>query len=98
MLFRSPGKEKLAALCEVLARQPVLVNTALAPGRPDLAAAIRCEDRLYGIVAVYELDPERFTTYYQDLVKVVVGLIERDLVRALDASHGEPACAGEVHA
>lgn len=93
-----PDKEKLAALCEVLARQPVLVNTALAPGRPDLAAAIRCEDRLYGIVAVYELDPERFTTYYQDLVKVVVGLIERDLVRALDASHGEPACAGEVHA
>lgn len=91
-----PDGEKLAALCEALARQPVFVNTALTPGRPDLAAAIRCNDRLYGIVAAYELDPERFTTYYQDLLKVVVGLIERDLVRALNAPHREAACAGEV--
>lgn len=92
-----PDGEKLAALCEELNRQPVFVNTALTPGRPDLAAAIRCGERLYGIVAAYELDPERYTTYYQDLLKVVVGLIERDLVRALHAPHRETACAGEVN-
>lgn len=91
-----PDKEKLAALCADLARQPVFVNTALAPGRPDLATAIRCGDRLYGIVAAYELTPDHFTTYYRDLLKVVVGLIERDLIRALDAPHPEAACAGEV--
>lgn len=91
-----PDREKLAALCEALARQPVFVNTALIPGRPDLAAAIRCNDRLYGIVAAYELPPERFTTYYQDLLKVVVGLIELDLARALHTPRREAACAGEV--
>lgn len=88
--------KKLAALCEELARKPVFANTDLTPGRPDLAAAICCGDRLYGIVAAYELDPDRFTTYYRDLLKVVVGLIERDLVRALDVPHREPSCAGEV--
>lgn len=91
-----PDGEKLATLCADLAVQPVFVNTALTPGRPDLAAAIRCKDRLYGIVAAYELGPERFTTYYRDLLKVVVGLIERDLVRALEAPQREAACAGEV--
>lgn len=92
-----PNGEKLSVLCELLARRPVFVNTTLTPGFPDLAAAIRCNDRLYGIVAAYELDPERFTTYYQDLLKVVVGLIERDLMRALHAPHREAACAGEVN-
>lgn len=91
-----PDENKLAALCAYLARQPVFVNTALTPGRPDLAAAIRCDDRLYGIVAAYELDPDRFTTYYRDLLKVVVGLIERNLVRALEAPRPDAACAGEV--
>lgn len=91
-----PDDNKLAALCADLARQPVFVNTALTPGRPDLAAAIRCDDRLYGIVAAYELDPDRFTTYYRDLLKVVVGLIERNLVRALEAPRPDAACAGEV--
>lgn len=91
-----PDREKLAALCAELDRQPVFANTDLAPHRPDLAAAIRCDDRLYGIVAAYELDPERFTTYYRDLLKVVVGLIERNLVRALAPEGAEPALAGEV--
>lgn len=91
-----PDGQKLTALCEELSRQPVFANTDLTPGRPDLAAAIRCGDRLYGIVAAYELTPDRFTTYYRDLLKVVVGLIERDLVRALNAPRRETACAGEV--
>lgn len=91
-----PDKEKLASLCADLDRQPVFVNTALVPGRPDLAAAIRCGDRLYGIVAAYELTPDYFTTYYRDLLKVVVGLIERDLVRALDVPHQKIARTGEV--
>lgn len=60
------------------------------------AAAIRCDDRLYALVAAYRLDTERFTTYYRDLLKVVVGLIERDLARAPDAPRPEAACAGEV--
>lgn len=91
-----PDGNKLAALCADLARQPVFVNTDLTPGRPDLAAAIRCDDRLYALVAAYRLDTERFTTYYRDLLKVVVGLIERDLARAPDAPRPEAACAGEV--
>ena len=91
-----PDGQKLAALCADFARQPVFVNTALTPGRPDLAAAIRCGDRLYGIVAAYDLGPDRFTTYYQDLLKVVVGLIERDLIRALDAPAPGTAHTEEV--
>lgn len=91
-----PDGKKLAALCKDFARQPVFVNAALTPGRPDLAAAIRCEERLYGIVAAYDLGPDRFTTYYRDLLKVVVGLIERDLVRALELPHPEAALSGEV--
>ena len=47
-------------------------------------------------MAAYELDPDRFTTYYRDLLKVVVGLIERDLVRALDDPRREMVFAGEV--
>lgn len=90
-----PDGKKLAALCGEFAGQPVFVNRDLTPGRPDLAAAIRWDGRLYGIVAAYELGPDRFTTYYRDLLKVVVGLIERDLVRALDAPPAA-ACAGEV--
>lgn len=91
-----PDGGKLAALCTVLARQPVFANTELTPGRPDLAAAIRCDGRLYGLVAAYELGPDRFTTYYRDLLKVVVGLIERDLVRALDVPRSERPLAREA--
>lgn len=78
-----PDGKKLAALCSELARQPVFANTELTPGRPDLAAAIRCGGQLYGLVAAYDLGPDRFTTYYRDLLKVVMELIGRDLVRAL---------------
>lgn len=78
-----PDGRKLAALCRALADRPVVANTDLTPGRPDLAAAIRCGGRLYGLVAVYDLGPDGFTTYYRDLLKVVMELIGRDLVRAL---------------
>lgn len=91
-----PDGKRLAALRAVFAHQPVFANTELNPDRPDLAAAIRCGGRLYGIVAAYDLEPDHFTTYYQDLLKVVVGLIERNLVRALDDPRQEAACAGEA--
>lgn len=81
---------RLAALRSAFARQTVFANTELTPGMPDLAAAIRCGHRLYGVVAVYGLDPEHFTTYYRDLLKVLMGLVERNLVRALD-----PGAKGE---
>lgn len=82
---------KVAALCTVFDRQTVFANTQLNPDLPDLAAAIRCGDRLYGIVAAYDLGPDHFTTYYRDLLKVVMGLIERDLVRALESYGAAPA-------
>lgn len=93
---RVPDGKKLAALCREFGNTPVFANTDLTPGRPDLAAAIRFDRRLYGIVAAYELGPDRFTTYYRDLLKVVVGLIERDLVRALEVPRSERVYAREV--
>lgn len=91
-----PDGKKLETLCTVFSKTPVYANTDLTPNWPDLAAAIRCGGRLYGIVAAYDLEPDRFTTHYRDLLKVLVGLIERDLVRALDELQPDAACPEEV--
>lgn len=88
-----PDRPTVGLLCSVFAGQPVFVNTDLVPGRPDLAAAIRCGGRLYAFVAAYGLEPDRFTTYYQDLLKVAVGLVERSLPHDAPDQGPQPACA-----
>lgn len=62
----------------------LFVNTNLLPGYPDFAASIRCRGVLYGMVMVYNLESEKFTMYYQNLFKVLIGLVENNLIKALE--------------
>lgn len=64
-------------------RGGLFVNTDLLPDCPDLAAPLWYDGRLYAFVAAYDIPPDQFTTYYQDLFRVVVSLLEKNLLRAL---------------
>lgn len=74
---------KMERLGKTFRRGGLFVNTDLLPDAPDLAAPLWYDGRLYAFVAAYGIPPEKFTTYYQDLFRVVVSLLERNLLRAL---------------
>lgn len=60
------------------------VNMEFLPGYPDYAAPIYYQGKIYGFVAVYEVGPDKFTVYYQNLFKMITSLIEKNLVKALE--------------
>lgn len=76
--------EEYPFLKEGFERENLFVNSALEEGYPDFAAPVYHEGKTIAFVAVYKIEVEKFTLYYQNLFKVLVGLIENNLVRALE--------------
>lgn len=70
-------------ITEGFAKESLFVNRNLEPGYPDFAVPIYRDNRPIAFAALYQVTPERFSVYYQNLFKVVVGLIENNLIRAM---------------
>lgn len=77
------GLAKLERLRLAFRRGGLFVNTDLLPHHPDLAAPVWYDGQPYAFVAAYDIAPDKFTTYHQDLFRVVVSLLEKNLLRAL---------------
>lgn len=61
----------------------VFVNTQMLADYPDMASPIYAQGKLYGFAAVYDLPAENFTVFYQNLMRILTSLIERNLSKAL---------------
>lgn len=70
-------------IAEGFAKENLFVNRNLEPGYPDFAVPIYRDNRPIAFAALYQVKPDRFSVYYQNLFKVVVGLIENNLIRAM---------------
>ena len=70
-------------ITEGFAKENLFVNREMEAKYPDFAAPIYRDNRPIAFAALYQISPERFSVYYQNLFKVVVGLIENNLVRAM---------------
>lgn len=91
------GLAELERLRLAFRRGGLFVNTGLLADHPDLAAPVWYDGQPYAFVAAYDIAPDKFTTYYQDLFRVVVSLLEKNLLRALSyekARRSERCVAG----
>ncbi|HAW12112.1 MAG TPA: hypothetical protein DCW34_00035, partial [Erysipelotrichaceae bacterium] len=61
----------------------VFVNTQMLAEYPDMASPIYAQGKLYGFAAIYDLPTENFTVFYQNLMRILTSLIERNLSKAL---------------
>ena len=61
----------------------LFVNTQMIPEYPDMASPIYARGKLYGFTAVYDLPPENFTVFYQNLFRILTSLVEGNLGKAL---------------
>ena len=58
------------------------VNRGLLPGRPMYAAGVRQNGRLVVLIGLRTASEEQMTLYYQNLFRILCGLVETALVRA----------------
>lgn len=80
--------EMLASFTE----EGLFINKDLREGYPDYAAPLYYRGEIYAFVAVYDLQAEKLTVYFQNLFKIIASLIEKNLVKALEyenAQHDE---------
>lgn len=68
---------------ETLAKGEIWVNTELLPEFPMYIAGIRRDDKLVLMIMVYEAAYNQMGMYYQNLIKILCGLIETSMLRAL---------------
>jgi UDP-glucuronate decarboxylase len=67
---------------EVLTTRDLVVNKSLHAGVPMLLAPIMDGDRVVALVGLHHVEFENLTLYYQNLFKVVIGLISSSLTKA----------------
>ena len=67
---------------EVLLKNEIYVNTALTPGYPSFAMPVFDGDSMVTVVAIYNLDPGKYTVYYKNLFKTLIMIMKNCLVRA----------------
>ena len=61
----------------------LFINTALLPAYPSLIAPITKEQQPLGMIFIWKRTFEQHSMYYENLFKVISGLIESSLVRAV---------------
>lgn len=70
-------------LLDKLQKKEMYVNAELLFGYPDFAAPILHEDEVIGFIATFDIGADKFTLYYQNLFRILVSLVERNLIKAL---------------
>ncbi len=71
-------------LLEKFQKENTFVNADLLPGYPDYAAPVRHKDEMIAFIAIFDIGVEKFTLYYQNLFRILVSLVEKNLIKALE--------------
>ena len=69
---------------ETLEKGAVWVNRSLTEGYPAYLAGIRRNGELVMLICIQEAGSEQMTLYYMNLFKILCGLVETALLRAMD--------------
>lgn len=77
-------KKDYPLLAQGFEKESLFVNRELAEGYPDFAAPIYRHNEMIAFLTVYYIPAERFTLYYQNVFRMVTGLIENTLVKAME--------------
>lgn len=72
----------LAELVQTLEQEKVWVNRALTPGLPMFGAAVRVDGKLRALVLLYDGGGEQLSLHYQNLFRILCGLVETAMTRA----------------
>lgn len=76
--------ETLQAAMPALQAGEVWSNTDLLEGYPMYLAGIRSEGELVLLISIQEAEYAQMSLYYQNLIKILCGLVEVSLLRALE--------------
>lgn len=80
-----PGSLNLDELPELkksIEKKQLYVNKNLLENYPAYAAPILDEDKVIALVMIQHVDFNKFTIFYQNLLQIVVGMVQNNLVRA----------------
>ena len=83
-LPRSLQMQKYADATEVLGKDEIWVNRTMDEDFPMYIAGVRKHSELVLVIMIYQVEYEQMTLYYENLLKIICGLIETALLRALD--------------
>lgn len=72
----------LTALVRTLEQEEVWVNRTLTPGLPMFGAAVRVDGKLRALVLLYDAGGEQLSLHYQNLFRILCGLVETAMTRA----------------
>lgn len=72
----------LAALVQTLEQEEVWVNRTMTPGLPMFGAAVRVDGKLRALVLLYDAGGEQLSLHYQNLFRILCGLVETAMTRA----------------
>lgn len=72
----------LPSLKKAMENREFYVNTDLNNDYPAFAMPIIDNDKVVAIAMIYKLDFNKFSTFYQNLFRIVIGLIQQQLVNA----------------
>ena len=70
-------------MIRAIEQEGLWVNRGFLPGRPMYAAGVRQNGSLVVLIGLYTASEEQMTLYYQNLFRILCGLVETALVRAL---------------
>ncbi len=83
-LPRSIEIEKNLDVMRAIEQEGLWVNRGLIPGRPMYAAGVRQNGTIVVIISLRNATDEQMTLYYQNLFRILCGLVETALVRAFE--------------
>lgn len=66
----------------VLNKNEMFVNTELRQGYPSFAMPVFDGENIVAVVAIYNLDPDKYTVYYRNLFKTLILIMRTCLIRA----------------
>ncbi len=67
---------------DVLLQNEIYVNTALKENYPGFAMPVFDGNDMVAVVAIYNLDPAKYTVYYKNLFKTLILIMRTSLIRA----------------
>ena len=76
--------EQWLDVIRAIEQEGLWVNRGLLPGRPMYAAGVRQNGSLVVLIGLFAASEEQMTLYYQNLFRILCGLVETALVRAFE--------------
>lgn len=67
---------------EVLLQNEMFVNTEMLPDYPGFAMPVFDGENMAAVVALYKLDPDKYTVYYKNFFKTLILIMRSCLIRA----------------